>query len=250
MPRDNEWMLTELKGFVEATNRRSIPDPPGMVFLGGRTTTQASSSEVVARATVVERIVSEILPNWQREILPKRGSGSEWSQLREASQRAITLIEREKEIEEKLGDGAPTIPVSQVFHPWVWESAKSLWKTGHFRESILAAATVVNAEAQSKIGRRSLSEGSLFKEAFSLNGPTSERLRLRIQPDDGGETYKNVHKGAMAYADGWFTAVRNPIAHEAKKEELNEAEAFRLLAALSVLAYWVDRAEVVREKVI
>ncbi len=48
----------------------------------------------------------------------------------------------------------------------------------------------------------------------------------------------------MVFADGCYTAIRNPAAHEVQ-EELTEDEALEQLAAFSVLARWVDQAKVV-----
>lgn len=47
----------------------------------------------------------------------------------------------------------------------------------------------------------------------------------------------------MTFADGVFAGIRNPLSHEAERE-LSEQEALEYLAALSVLARWVDRSEV------
>jgi hypothetical protein len=61
--------------------------------------------------------------------------------------------------------------------------------------------------------------------------------------DDGSDTYKSVQRGAMAFAEGVFAGIRNPLSHEAD-HELSEQEALEYLAALSVLARWVDGASV------
>ena len=61
--------------------------------------------------------------------------------------------------------------------------------------------------------------------------------------DDGSDTYKSVQRGAMTFAEGVFAGIRNPLSHEAE-QELSEQEALEYLAALSVLARWVDRSEV------
>lgn len=45
----------------------------------------------------------------------------------------------------------------------------------------------------------------------------------------------------MAYAEGCFAAIRNPVAHV--EGELPENERLEQLAALSVLARWVDQAQ-------
>ena len=62
---------------------------------------------------------------------------------------------------------------------------------------------------------------------------------------DGSDTYKSVQRGAMALAEGTFAGIRNPLSHEAD-QELDEQVALEYLAALSVLARWVDESSVER----
>ena len=86
-----------------------------------------------------------------------------------------------------------------------------------------------------------MSEADLFKQAFSLDAPKTKAPRLRVVPDDGSKTYQSVHRGVMAYAEGCYAAIRNPVAHS--EGELSEDEGLEQLAALSVLARWVDQAQ-------
>ena len=58
-------------------------------------------------------------------------------------------------------------------------------------------------------------------------------------PDDGSKTFKSVQRGARMFAEGVFAGIRNPLAHEAD-QEMPEQRALEYLAALSVLAHWVD----------
>ena len=131
----------------------------------------------------------------------------------------------------------------QAFHPWVWQAAASRWASGHFGDAVQAAAKRINAELQTKVGRRDLSETTLFQQAFSLDPPAPGKTRLRRAPDDGSQTCRNLQAGAMQLAGGLYMGVRNPIADEAS-DEFAEQEALELLAAFSVLARWVDHAEV------
>jgi Protein of unknown function (Hypoth_ymh) len=128
-------------------------------------------------------------------------------------------------------------------HPWVWDGAQSLWASAHFREAVSAAAVKVNAETQNKVDRKEVSEVKLFQEVFSLNAPEPGKSRLRIVPNDGSDTYRSVHEGALAFARGCYMAIRNPAAH-VPLEDLAEDEALEQLAAFSILARWVDRAKV------
>ncbi|MCY0937584.1 TIGR02391 family protein [Streptomyces sp. H34-S4] len=103
-------------------------------------------------------------------------------------------------------------------------------------------APKVNAETQNKLGRKDVSEANLFKQAFTLDDPKPGQPRLQLMDDDGSDTFRNVHRGAMAFADGWFAAIRNPNSHADALPDQPEHEALEQLAALSVLARWVDTA--------
>ncbi|WP_024874917.1 hypothetical protein [Saccharomonospora piscinae] len=63
-------------------------------------------------------------------------------------------------------------------------------------------------------GRTYLTEVALFNEAFSLSEPKKGASRLRLACDDGGKTYENLHRCAPAFADGQYTAIRNPGMHK------------------------------------
>ncbi|HNB95573.1 MAG TPA: TIGR02391 family protein [Microthrixaceae bacterium] len=102
----------------------------------------------------------------------------------------------------------------------------------------------INAETQSKLGRMDVSETALFNEAFSLSDPKLGSPRLRLAENDGSKTYESLHRGARAFAEGLYAAIRNPGMHvptDGGEEQL----ALEQLAAFSLLARWVDQAEVV-----
>jgi hypothetical protein len=60
---------------------------------------------------------------------------------------------------------------------------------------------------------------------------------------DGSDTYKSVQRGAMALAEGIYTGIRNPFNHEDPRD-IEEQIALEYLAALSVLARWVEESTV------
>lgn len=130
-------------------------------------------------------------------------------------------------------------------HPWAWENGRSYWNTGHYHQAVMQAAVRINAETQAKLGRMDISEVALFNETFSLDAPKPDAPRLRLRKDDGSKTYQNLHRGARAFADGLYTAIRNPgmptpPATDGGEEQL----ALEQLAAFSLLARWVDQAVV------
>ncbi|MEV6845402.1 TIGR02391 family protein [Actinoplanes sp. NPDC051411] len=108
-----------------------------------------------------------------------------------------------------------------------------------------AAAIRVNSETQANLGRVDVSETKLFNEAFSVDAPKPGAPRLRLMPDDGSDTYKSLHRGARAFAEGLYAGIRNPGMHTPPPAGGGvEQLALEQLAAFSLLARWVDQATV------
>ena len=59
--------------------------------------------------------------------------------------------------------------------------------------------------------------------------PGQPLTRLRIVPDDCSTTYKNVHRGARALAEGLYAAIRNPGMHTPAHQALEQLAAFSIL---------------------
>ncbi|WEH34798.1 TIGR02391 family protein [Streptomyces sp. AM 4-1-1] len=244
MTLDIHWARGELARFLELTELYRLPDPPGVMIFSSSLSNRGSQRDIVASAHVVEKILDRVLPHWKTDVPSDRNEEiNRWCQHREAAQRADAALQRDTEISERLGDNAPQLSAATM-HPWVWQGAGALWQSSHFREAVTAAARKVNAETQNKVQRRDLSETKLFQNAFSLAPPKEGEHRLRLMEDDGGDTFRSVHRGAMAFADGCYAGIRNPNSHEDGLPELPEHEALEQLAALSVLARWVDKAAV------
>lgn len=236
-----DWALNELDKFITMTvMRNGSGSSGGAVVITSRNYTAATDAEVTKQAQVVEKILERVIPGWRTDI--ENSKNNRWTRHREAAIRAREELVRAEEVRENLGENAPDLSAADL-HPWIWEGAKSLWQSGHYREAVGGAIRKLNAETQNKAGRRDVSETDLFKQAFSLDEPKAGKPRLRRTKDDGSDTYKSVQRGAMTFAEGVFAGVRNPLSHEAE-QELSEQEALEYLAALSVLARWVDRSEV------
>lgn len=230
-----EWVISHLDEFISLTE--VVPHPEPHVF---EISVRGSKGEIVSQAQVAEKILARVLPKWRTEIASSQYR--RWSQDHEAAIRARAEVCRKQEIEDNLGENAPTISADNL-HPWVWIGAKPLWQSGHFRSAVEDVAKKVNAETQNKVERRDISETKLFQESFSYNAAEPGKKRLRLMQLDDSNTYKSVQRGARALAEGVFAGIRNPLSHEVDRE-LTEQEALEYLAALSVLARWVDQSEV------
>lgn len=76
-------------------------------------------TEASAQTHVIEQILDRVLSGWRKE-RPAKDKDFRW--LREQASRAKAAIERQTELDEKLGDNAPEMDASNL-HPWVWEAA-------------------------------------------------------------------------------------------------------------------------------
>jgi hypothetical protein len=229
---NNQWAMEELRRFIASAK---VTQASAYDYRYA-----ASEEQIVAQVQVIEQIFARVVPDWRDRIKGYQQDFDHWDKYRMVAHRTLAQLERQQEIDENLGESAPNLNAAQM-HRWVWDGARSLWESGHFREAVAAAAVKVNAETQNKVGRYDLSEAKLFQEIFSLKPPEAKKPRLRLMPDDGGDTYKSLQEGAIAFASGCYRAIRNPTAHVLGK--LSEAEALEQLAAFSVLARWVAAAE-------
>ncbi|KJF16623.1 TIGR02391 family protein [Acidithrix ferrooxidans] len=234
---NTEWALNQLQDFISATEVHHVRAPSGVISVGTYKTAE-SEVEVVKKAQIVEQILNRAIPGWRSlEVDTRR---KKWALHHEVALRAKESLLRQEELQKNLGENAPEISAAKL-HPWVWNGASSLWQSGHYRSAVEDAAKKVNAETQNKVGRRDVSEKNLFQEAFSTDAPITGKSRLRRMTNDGSDTYRSVQRGAMALAEGIYSGIRNPFNHEDPKD-IDEQVALEYLAALSVLARWVDEA--------
>jgi hypothetical protein len=235
------WAIEELDKFINQTVlTNNSGNRGGVTVITASSSTAAPDAEVTKQAQIVEKILDRVIPKWRTDIELRRAN--RWTRHREAAIRAKEALLRDAEVRANLGDDAPDISAANL-HPWVWSGAKSLWQSGHYRSAVEDAAKKLNAETQNKVDRRDVSETRLFQEAFSVDPPAAGRKRLRRMVNNGSDTYKSVQRGAMAFAEGIYAGIRNPFNHEDPKD-IDEQVALEYLAALSVLARWVDESTV------
>ncbi|MEO6116740.1 MAG: TIGR02391 family protein [Pseudolysinimonas sp.] len=238
---DETWAIEQLKHFVDLTRLEQPKSGGGVVYMGDFASPVGARADIVASAQVVEQILDRVLPRWRADI-EDDGKGR-WWQHREAAQRAIVELENRAELATRLGDNAPTISAAAL-HPWVWDSARSLWQSGHYREAVRAVSVKVNAEVQTRLGRRDISETALFQSALSNDAPAPNSPRMRPEGDDDGKTALSIRRGIAAFAEGCYAAIRNPASHD--EGELSDQIALEQLAAFSLLARWVETSTVLR----
>ncbi len=228
---DYEWMEQRLRRFIEASTRVRTGSP-------ARSTTRLPFDQLVQQTETVAAIL--------RAVYPGSSISMDISTLRLLAQRAVGFLQDQHELAKRLGPPPGPQLAADALHPDVWDSAQSLYRNGHYREAVAAAARGVNARLQTKVGRRDEGETKLVGECFSLKPPELNKPRLRLSDDDGSDTFRSVHEGAAAFGRGCFLAIRNVLAHEhGEHAEPAQQEALEYLASFSVLARWVDSASVV-----
>ena len=167
--------------------------------------------------------------------------------------RLIGKLERQDDYLRIFGPVGPTLAADRL-HPWVWGAAANLWDDGHYVAAVEAAFKKMELQAQKKLRASKRRSGSdLFAQAFSPEDPKPDSPRLRF-PDidraEAEETWNSAHEGAKHLGMGCAKGIRNPLAHPTEDtSEIGEdekQEALEQLAALSVLARWVDACEVDR----
>ena len=235
---DKSWAISEIDEFLNLSERVTTP-PNTLPHQRGIDT------DVAAQAGVVRQILDRALPGWPRE--PDDGRPSflrhKWEHLRGQAAQAKTMLEREAELRDKLGDGAPVVDMGGI-HPWAWNDATAArWRIGHFDDAVAAAARQINTETQHKVNRSDVSETTLFQQAFSADPPKEGKPRLRFDDPEDSLTYRSRLRGAACLGEALYAGVRNPLAHHS--HELDEHVALDQLASFSLLARWVDDAHVV-----
>ncbi|OKL50475.1 TIGR02391 family protein [Boudabousia marimammalium] len=243
--KNPEQAADKLKEFVEVT-KQVVPDASnGIVYLG--TVMKGRREDADRLSYIVEKILDRATPDWRQNGVQGENDG-EYKWLRTQALRGIAAIESEIELSSIIGDDGPTVAISNL-HPWAWENASSLWMSGYYRQAVLQTAVKINAETQNKLNRKDLSDAKLFQQAFSLAEAEKGKPRLRLSENDGSDSYKSLHEGARALGEALYKGVRNLNAHDvASEDEEDEQLCVEQLAAFSLLARWVDKADVVEKE--
>lgn len=165
---------------------------------------------------------------------------------RRGFRRAVEMLQAiEEDLEEQ--ERRPELPGLDPtdMHPWVADAAARLWRDGHKRQAVQAAASSVENWLRAKIDVHQGSTASLLASTFSPGDPKPDMPRLRFAGFDpvGSDAWKSAHEGAGAFGRGCFLRIRNLYTH---RDEETDQEDLEALAALSLLSRWIDSAEVVR----
>ena len=84
-----------------------------------------------------------------------------------------------------------------------------------------------------------------MSQVWSDEPPKADRPRLRFPGDRNAKTWQSRQRGARSLAQGCYGGIRNVVAHEHAPDWPPQL-ALEYLACLSVLARWINEAEVER----
>lgn len=204
---------------------------------------EAREGERLAGLPLTQRIVAKVRPEMPLHININEGYW-QW-EVEVAIRQTLKLLEHRAEVQKYLGTDGPVMQVNQL-HPVVWNAAKDLWRDEHYGQAVNRAATFLNAHIQDKSGRTDISDKNLMTQVFNPDRPKAGSPRLHWRGDVSEETLTSMREGLQKFAMGASQAIRNPAAHGT--DEVPKQVALERLAALSVLARWIDECDLVEVK--
>jgi uncharacterized protein (TIGR02391 family) len=248
---DQKWAARQLAAFSWAIDNLVDRERTRGTWAGNERETlrvereiEEAESEIRTLEPVAQIVMDAVLPGLSGYERPEDSDAwpIRWRPAKSAALRALGLVTNGAEAKERVRPDAPEL-VADRLHIWVWEPARPMLAASSYATAVLHAAQSVNSRLQQKLGRHDISDAKLVTEAFSLEAPKPGRPRLRFGGDRTSETWRSLQEGSGAFGRGCFQAVRNPIAHD-HRHPVSEQEALEQLAALSVLARWIDSCAV------
>jgi hypothetical protein len=230
---DYERAESELTDFIEcALECQALP-----LFSDER---QNAVKALNSRTVRINRILASLSPDHGSVRSGRLGPHKNTVPLIE---RALELLRAVRRMEAaSTSDGTPVFPMD-VLDPLVSDAARRLWQSGLYRVAVSDAATNVNRVTQHRLGRSDVSDQKLMGEAFTDKEPKLGEPRLRCPGNPKSLTVQSQQQGAMYFAMGCFAAIRNPAHHATGG--WNPVTAFHQLAALSMVAQWVQYWDIV-----
>jgi hypothetical protein len=252
---DHAWAAEQLERFIEQIDRyRDLHEQMRLLGTGderayGELQGEAAGvdGEIRRLEPAVELIMDAVDPELRSY---SRGDPEDkwqpvagwWDEARRAAHRALGFHTVAAEAKQRMRPDSPDLRAEQL-HPWVWEAARPMWEAGSPQVAVLHAAQSINSRLQQRLVRVDASEAGLCQDAFSTDDPKPDRPRLRFPGDRSTDTWKSLQIGAGRFGAGCFIAIRNPVAHQ-HDYPLTQQEALEQLAAMSVLARWIDTCAV------
>lgn len=186
----------------------------------------------------VNRVLAQLTPD-HRQLETSGSLRDHKLNARFVQHRARDLIAFSNVINLEEGPSPPMFMLDIVVH----QAAMPAWESGHYRSAVSDAAIAVSQATQLKVHRHDISERDLMAHAFNPQEPKPGEWRLRCPGNPASQSVQSQQQGAQLFAMGWYQAIRNPANH--LSGDWNPMTAFHHLAALSLVAGWVDTWQVV-----
>lgn len=151
-----------------------------------------------------------------------------------ASEHTIGILESMVDRVDVTGD----ISIEDM-HPLVWGAARGQWRIELYREAVSSAVGAVIDHVRQLTGRTDFDDKDVFTQAFSQSPPKAGAPRLRWLGGNQDQTVISMNRGLLSFSTGVHAAIRNPTTHD--RTQLSAQEAAERLAALSLLATWVEK---------
>lgn len=150
--------------------------------------------------------------------------------------RAIGIHTFGVEARERMRPDVPDLAADK-FHPWVWNTASLWWQAGDIQEAVQAAARSVNARLQQKLSQAYPGQAMIGQDAAFPGYPGGGQS---LQSPLGRSSARWQDQGGAAdFAAQCFEVIFSPVAQGAGRE-LSAQVALEQLAALSLLAQWIE----------
>lgn len=150
---------------------------------------------------------------------------------------AEQILGRLEALTDKAEAELPPTTGVEAMHPTIWGAARRLWLDGHFRLAVQSAAETLVSQLKTRTQLANMDATNVYERVFASKDPV-----LKWPGDPSDRTVSSMQNGLAKYAPGLNMTVRNTATHMAS-EEMTAQQALERLAALSLLAHWIDECE-------
>ncbi|MFF1519721.1 TIGR02391 family protein [Streptomyces sp. NPDC058305] len=150
---------------------------------------------------------------------------------------AEQILGRLEALTDKAEAELPPTTGVEAMHPTIWGAARKLWLDGHFRLAVQSAAETLISQLKTRTGLANMDATNVYEKVFNAKSPV-----LTWPGDPNDRTVSSMQNGLSKYAPGLNMTVRNTATHVAS-DEMTAQQALERLAALSLLAHWIDECE-------
>jgi len=205
-----------------------------------------SQDQILARRGLVVSMAEEVDAELAERLRDRSGLPWEWANAEDATFELLGHLRYREEMEtvpHDVGTAAPSVigEGTNNLHAELWHSAYGLWEQQRYADATEAGVLyVLGTLLPRKLEVLDQSGAGLLRSALSLDPPQPGHPRLRlphVAPDTSA--WVEAHEGLLHFGLGCVQLAAHRAGHT------DPRSALQFLAAVSVLAQWIDGAEVV-----